>query len=188
MILSLITFSALHTAEPRMFNLKRFAMCTLLFVIIFALQGITGLLVLLNYLDVVYHSVCGFSLILVVEIMATVCILRRLKSFGELHIGIEGFNCLIYACVLTMIADKVAQFFIEHLGLSRFLLVTTVTSITIILLCLGIYLLKVYRDLINLTETVDLVPPLKTVCLSFSIYALRSSNDFRRHSIDISVF
>ncbi len=172
LILSLITFSALHNAESRMFNLKRFAMYTLLFVIVFALQGITGLLVLFNCLDIVYHIVCGFSLILIVEIMATVCILRTLKSFGDLHVDREGFNCLIYACVLTMIADKVAQFFVEDLGLSRFILITTVTSITIILLCLGIYLLKVYKDLINLTETVNLVPPLKTVCSSFSIYAI----------------
>ncbi len=174
LVLSFVTYSALNNVgESRLFNLRSVAMCTILFIAVYSFQGIVGLLVMIGYLDRDYHGTFGFSLVLLSEIIVLTGVLKKLKSFGGISISKDSFNCFIYAFVLVSTVNKIAQFLVEnYYEFERSLSTGVVMFTTIILLFVGVYLLKVYKDVYHLTESVDLISFLKILCLSFCIYAI----------------
>ena len=171
-VLSLITYSVLHSEEidPRIFDLKKLGLYTVAIVLAFTIEGIMGLLVLFKVLNKVYHGVYGFSLILAVETIILLHVLILLNSATKIHIGKEALDCFVYTVVIVLTLERINQYTdIENF---YFALVTTVIVLTIIFLGLGIYVLKVYRDLMELVESINIVTLLKTGCLSLSLYGV----------------
>ncbi|WP_457550289.1 hypothetical protein [Archaeoglobus sp.] len=170
-VTSAITYSALHSNEinSRLFNLRSLGRCTLAFVVVLTLQGLTGIAVSKFGLNPVVHTCYSFSLFLSLSLFLILKLLIGLyRENGSIHIGKEIMECYVYVFVIVSSAFSISKF----INVTQSYVTLIVASVHTVLLVLGVCLLKKYRTLYALVDCVDVVSSLKIICVAFALYGV----------------
>ncbi len=181
-VASVIAYSALHSKHisSTIFNLRKLGRYTLAFIVVLAIQGLTGIGVLRFGLDPVVHTCYSFSLFLSLCLFTILKLLKSVRNVsGKIHIGKEVMDCYVYVFVILSSAIGVSNF----VNFTQNVIILTVAGVHVVLFAIGVFLLKKYRDLYALVDSVDVVSSLKIICIAFALYGASAVlKDFTEYS------
>jgi len=169
LILALLNYSTLYSLNQTFtYDIKRVILYRLLFLLTLVFQSSLGLATYFFNLNVFYHAYVGYSIFLLICIIINLNVLNYFAVNRMLSIRKACFEALIYTIVLVDLAFKI------HTYVPRWVSITVISILTVILLFLIVYSIGYSKKLFVLVDYVDLTKSAKAFTFSSALFGCGS--------------
>ena len=166
LVLSFVNYSSLFYKPLKSYELsyRRFFIYCSVILIALGIESLLGLLIVHNIINLQYHAVLGFAMLLIVFILVNLDLIRYTYMLFEFNR--EGFKALMNVTMIFLL--------LYHFGVFIPLQLTVVIGIIYYTTCVvaTIYLYRYIKVMSTLVNYIDLLPSLKALMFSFMILSV----------------
>jgi hypothetical protein len=165
LVLSFVNYSSFYKPlKSYELSYRRFFIYCSVILIALGIESLLGLLITRNLINLQYHAVLGFAMLLIVFILVNLDLIRYTYKLFEFNR--EGFKALMNVTMIFLL--------LYHFGVFIPLQLTVIIGIVYYTTCVvaTIYLYRYIKVMSTLVNFIDLLPSLKALVFSFMMLSV----------------
>jgi len=165
LVLSFVNYSSFYKPlKSYELSYRRFFIYCSVILIALGIESLLGLLITRNLINLQYHAVLGFAMLLIVFILVNLDLIRYTYKLFEFNR--EGFKALMNVTMIFLL--------LYHFGVFIPLQLTVIIGIIYYTTCVvaTIYLYRYIKVMSTLVNFIDLLPSLKALVFSFMMLSV----------------